>query len=98
MEARTKLGLVILLIVGFIFMILTISVMSYNWTGHKAPVVKTVVLGRYRMSDQKNASRYDIKYFMIRAQVEETAGTWPFVDERIIKTDTILMKHSCAND
>jgi hypothetical protein len=97
-NTKTKIHSIIAAAVLFITAAIFVLVKTNEWNGYSNPVVKQHIVVSICPAQDYYVDGTKSYYYEVMADVKYTQGTWPSVNEEILKSDTLLMLHSCSGD
>ncbi len=96
MSSKLKINLMVIFgIISFMGIIYLITVTN-TWMHYGKVNVKNEV-------DIYPANDYPISgskeyFYEVKTTVEYSSGSWPMINEKIVKSDTLLLLHDCSGD
>jgi len=98
MKTKSKVNSIIFLTIALIAGLVAVIGATKNWMKYSVPVdVKNVELGIYPAQDYPVDGNKSY-FYKVTADIKYSAGNWPDVDKKILKSDTILLLHDCSHD
>lgn len=84
----------VLIITAMIYMV----IITKKWNSYSTPVVSQhVIIGIYPAQDYPIDGTKSF-YYQVIADIKYSKGTWPYTNQEIIKSDTLLLLHDCVGD